>query len=202
MGRNIDVYLPRNTSDGGSKDEKAKDERMVGDNTVDNARLWRRIATEIEMTWFNHPVNEARQNEGKLPVNSLWLESRCGLGTRPAGKTHALTDDQANADLYACVGLELVNLFDPNHPTIIEHNNLNIARSEANAWDWIQAWQALQQPLLAQLQAAQASGRGLELVCFGEAQQKSWQIKPKNIWQRISSVGGSFALRDLSETIQ
>ena len=185
-GRNIDIYLPRNTQS----------------SATDNARLWRRIATEIEMTWFNHPVNEARQNERKLPVNSLWLESRCSASKQPAGKSHALTDDPAHADLFSCVGLKRIDLFDPSHPTIIEHNSLKNARGEANAWDWIQAWQALQQPLLTQLQAAHASGLGLEIVCFGEAQQKSWQIKPKTIWQRLSKVGGSFAVSNLSESIQ
>ena len=189
-GRNIDIYLPRNSISSFQSSEA---------NRVDSARLWRRIATEIEMTWFNHPVNDARQNAGQLPVNSLWLESACSRGTRPAGKSHALSDDPEHADLFASVGLALVDSFDATHPSIIENNSLNFARIEANAWDWLQAWQALEQPLLAQLQAAQASAHGLELICFGEVQQKSWQIKPKNMWQRFSNTGRSFGLDNLSE---
>lgn len=183
-GRNIDIYLPRN---------------LASSDPADNARLWRRIATEIEMTWFNHPVNDARQNDGKLPVNSLWLESACGSGTRPVGKSYAQTDDQSNADLYRSVGLTLTDFFDATHQTIIENSSLKIPRIEANAWDWLQAWQTLQQPLLPQLQAAQASQHGLELVCLGETQQKSWQIKPKNLWQKLSNTGQSFTLTSLSE---
>ena len=37
------------------------------------ARDWRRLQNEIQMTWHGHPVNDAREAEGRLPVNSVWL---------------------------------------------------------------------------------------------------------------------------------
>jgi hypothetical protein len=37
------------------------------------AREWRRLQNEIQMTWHDHPVNAARETEGKLPINSVWL---------------------------------------------------------------------------------------------------------------------------------
>lgn len=37
-------------------------------------RPWRRLVNELQMFWFNHPVNQQRSAEGKLPINSLWLQ--------------------------------------------------------------------------------------------------------------------------------
>jgi hypothetical protein len=46
----------------------------------DSAR-WHRILTEIQMLLHSHPVNDAREASGRLPVNSVWL---WGGGTLPA----------------------------------------------------------------------------------------------------------------------
>lgn len=37
------------------------------------ARPWRRLANEVQMAWFDHPVNLARQEQGLVPINGLWL---------------------------------------------------------------------------------------------------------------------------------
>ena len=36
-------------------------------------RPWRRLVNELQMLWFNHPVNEARESRGLRPINSVWL---------------------------------------------------------------------------------------------------------------------------------
>ena len=36
-------------------------------------RPWRRLVNELQMLWFDHPVNRAREERGLRPVNSLWL---------------------------------------------------------------------------------------------------------------------------------
>lgn len=51
FGRNIDRWMPEGK----------------------HARLWRRVQNEIQMIWFNHPVNEKRAEQGLLPINSIWL---------------------------------------------------------------------------------------------------------------------------------
>lgn len=37
-----------------------------------NSRDWRRFVNEIQMLYFNHPVNLARQEQGLASINSLW----------------------------------------------------------------------------------------------------------------------------------
>jgi len=56
-------------------------------------RPWRRLLNEIQMAWYEHPVNEARAERGLPPINALWLYG----GARPwaqtaAGTAHVLTD--------------------------------------------------------------------------------------------------------------
>ena len=36
-------------------------------------RPWRRLANELQMLWFDHPVNQERHEQGQVPVNSVWL---------------------------------------------------------------------------------------------------------------------------------
>lgn len=50
----------------------------------DDASRFRTLLNELQMLLFTHPVNQAREAHGKLPVNSLWL---WGGGTRPAEPT-------------------------------------------------------------------------------------------------------------------
>lgn len=50
-GRNIDIWMP---SGAGERD-------------------WRKVQNDVQMHWFNHPVNEARESRGQRPVNSVWL---------------------------------------------------------------------------------------------------------------------------------
>jgi hypothetical protein len=65
-GRNVDAYLPSGP----------------------DARLWRRMLSEVQMLWHQHPVNLAREQRGAQPVNMLWLEGRA---TRlPTGAAVAL----------------------------------------------------------------------------------------------------------------
>lgn len=42
---------------------------------------WHRVFNEVQMLLHNHPVNEAREQRGIMPVNSLWFS---GGGTLPA----------------------------------------------------------------------------------------------------------------------
>ncbi len=42
---------------------------------------WHRILTEIQMLLHAHPVNDAREARGQLPINSVWLWAG---GTKPA----------------------------------------------------------------------------------------------------------------------
>lgn len=48
------------------------------------ARPWRQLANEFQMFCFNHPINQSRQQEGRLSINSLWLYGGASLSQFPA----------------------------------------------------------------------------------------------------------------------
>jgi hypothetical protein len=74
IGRNVDRWLY---------------EEHVGDPGGERVlRLLRRLQNEVQMQFYTHPVNDAREARGLLPVNSVWL-SGCGAA-RPAGAEVAL----------------------------------------------------------------------------------------------------------------
>jgi len=57
----------------------ASPDAASGDNlhpwmpTGEAARAFRRLQNEVQMLWFSHPLNEARQARGLAPINSFWL---------------------------------------------------------------------------------------------------------------------------------
>ena len=77
------------TRDDGTPLSAASIERAIGDNVADwqphgdaaAALAWRRCVNEIQMTWFDHPVNAAREADGRATINTLWLS---GNGEAPS----------------------------------------------------------------------------------------------------------------------
>lgn len=55
----------------------------------DGLRAWRRLANEIQMSWHDHPVNQAREAQGQPPINGLWLYGG-GHGWRPRSPEPAI----------------------------------------------------------------------------------------------------------------
>jgi hypothetical protein len=50
-GHNIDIWMPKGAGE----------------------RDWRKLQNEVQMHWFNHPVNAQRESRDLKPVNSIWL---------------------------------------------------------------------------------------------------------------------------------
>ena len=54
-------------------------------------RRVRRLQSEVQMQLYTHPLNDARQAQGLLPVNSFWL-SGCGRAQAPGGQEVKVDD--------------------------------------------------------------------------------------------------------------
>ncbi len=63
IGGNVAEWQPRNA-------------RSPSDG--DAALAWRRCVNEIQMLWFDHPVNAARDTRGRSTINTLWLSGNGG----------------------------------------------------------------------------------------------------------------------------
>jgi hypothetical protein len=77
VGRNIDAWLPQGPQ----------------------ARLMRRLQNEVQMLLYTHPLNEAREARGALPVNSFWL-SGCGPH-QPVHAAEPVVDERLRAPALA-----------------------------------------------------------------------------------------------------
>ncbi|TDG09533.1 regulator [Paraburkholderia guartelaensis] len=82
-GRNIEIWLPHEAHSG------------------QRSRAWMKVQNEVQMAWFEHPVNEAREARGLPAVNSIWFHAQ--------GALHAVTSPYARvrSDAAATRGLAL-----------------------------------------------------------------------------------------------
>ena len=71
IGRNIDAWLP----------------------DAPQARLLRRLQSEVQMLLYTHEVNARREAAGRLVVNSFWL-SGCGVAMPQRGGPDPVVDDR------------------------------------------------------------------------------------------------------------
>lgn len=82
-GHNVDIWMP--------------------DGDDSGRRAWLQLQNEIQMIWFDHPVNAAREARGQMPVNSVWLHGGGRLAPKPAA--HASPFSQILSDDAALRGL-------------------------------------------------------------------------------------------------
>ncbi|SOY44073.1 conserved hypothetical protein [Cupriavidus taiwanensis] len=68
------------------------------------ARDWRRLQNEIQMTWFDHRVNQAREAAGEVPVNSVWLYGGGALQPVPRLADTVLSNDPFLSGLALAAG--------------------------------------------------------------------------------------------------
>ncbi len=81
-------------------------------------RPWRRLLNEIQMAWYEHPVNEARALRGVAPVNALWLYGGARPWSAPGQTEQAQVLDSLLAPQRAGdwgVWLETLEDLDRNH---------------------------------------------------------------------------------------
>ena len=123
IGRRVDDWLPRTAS----------------------ARPIRRLQQEMQMLLYTHPVNEAREQRGLLPVNSFWVD---GAGALPVGW----------AASGPASGLAEVRL----------DERLRGATMQGDAAAWGLAWQQLDDEALPPLLQALEAGRAVYLTLAGE----------------------------------
>jgi hypothetical protein len=119
-----------------------------------------RLQNEMQMLFYTHPLNDAREARGLLPVNSFWLH---GTGCANASAISVQTQPTVNSSLH--------------HAALAED------------WPrWAQAWQQLDATELPALLAAQQRGEPVQLTLCGERSAQSWLCQPRNWLQNFASI--------------
>ena len=122
------------------------------------SRLLRRLQNEVQMLLYRHPLNEAREAQGLLPINSFWLSATGRL----RGPVQALRHDILVAD-------------DLREPALNE-----------DALAWQAAWQRLDAEILATWLARCDQGEDLQLTLCGERGAQTWRQLPLTWTQRVA----------------
>jgi hypothetical protein len=132
------------------------------------ARVLRRLQSEAQMLWYQHPLHDERQERGLLPVNSFWV-SGCGVVQRPAPA----------ADMALRLDLRVPMLAD-------------------DMAAWLDAWRALDQGPVAQALQALEAGQPVQLTLCGERHARTWRSALpgegsrssglKGLWQRLTQA--------------
>ena len=84
IGRNVDLWL--------------RSDPQAGPELLARLRWVRRLQNEVQMLLHQHPINEAREARGALPVNSFWLS---GCGRAQPWSSAIAVDDRLRAPLLA-----------------------------------------------------------------------------------------------------
>ncbi|MGO4811208.1 hypothetical protein AB4156_16725 [Cupriavidus sp. 2MCAB6] len=183
-GRNIDVWMQSGV----------------------RARDWRRIQNEIQMTWYDHPVNQAREAAGELSINSVWLHGGGILQQVPRLADTVLTGDAflhglalaggtvcqpAPARFKAIEGIEgsaMVLLEDAIEAHIAEDWGLWIERMHALDAEWFS-------PALAALEGGQL--QAVTLMLAGDNHYAEFTVRRADLrkfWRGLGQRGDWRAL--------
>lgn len=135
----------------------------------EDSRYWQRVTNDVQMLLHDHPINEARESAGNLPVNSVWL---WGGGARPAVTARPFDSVRSNDALSRSLALRtkidgdalpgdadewLDGLGDGNHLAVL--NFLRGAAQYRDEQGWQEALNELERRWFAPLREALAERR-------------------------------------------
>ncbi len=88
-GRSIEIWLPHEAGSG------------------QRSRAWMKLQNEVQMAWFEHPVNEAREAHGLPAVNSIWLHAQGKLRPVKSPFSRVRSDAAATLGLALAAGVDV-----------------------------------------------------------------------------------------------
>jgi hypothetical protein len=88
-GRNIEIWLPHESGSG------------------QRSRAWMKLQNEVQMAWFEHPVNETREAHGLPAVNSIWFHAQGTLRPVRSPFARVRSDAAATRGLAFAAGVDV-----------------------------------------------------------------------------------------------
>ncbi len=182
-------------------------ERAIGDNVAEwqprvhgesndapnagsgNAALdWRRCSNEIQMLWFGHPVNDAREERGLPSVNTLWLS---GNGAPPSLLPHYCAID-SSLPLLASLPVE------PDATRALESFDGFIVAERTDDWSgWRIQLETLDARVGALLEDQRKGAIGeLTIVLCGRDRIRPLRVAPRDLGKFWRGWGAAASLAD------
>ncbi|WP_026354186.1 hypothetical protein [Massilia niastensis] len=161
----------------------------------ERAIAYRRLQNEVQMLWYTHPANAAREARRLPAVNAFWLWGAGAPGQAPAAHAPGLATFAAPGWLDALAGRRLGSLDELDGAigadTLLVAGNLSEAAIAADWGRWVLEMQHLEDKLFAPLYAALKQGRvrALRLVLSsreGLAEFTTTPMAQRMFWRRPS----------------
>ncbi|BAN23580.1 hypothetical protein [Caballeronia insecticola] len=86
-GRNIEIWLPHEA------------------RTGERSRAWMKLQNEVQMAWFEHPLNLARESHGLPAINSIWLHGQGTMRTVASPFAYVMSGAAATRGLALAAGV-------------------------------------------------------------------------------------------------
>ena len=147
LARNVDAWLP--------------DAQQAGP--------LRRLQNEMQMLLYTHPLNDARELERQLPVNSFWIS---GTGLLPAEDGRVFAERERGQV----------------REQVSAPRNLAEAVFKEDWTAYAEAWGELDANDIAQLLARQRAGETVRLTLCGEHSAQTFETHRASPWRRFSSL--------------
>ena len=135
--------------------------RAMLESAGGSAAVLRRLQNEMQMLLYTHPVNEARQQQRLLPINSFWV-----------------------------TGAGVLDTATPAAPHVQVERRLHAAAQRSDAAAHANAWQEVDADACARLLAVLRAGGDARLTLCSDTAAQSFAPARAGVWRRIKSVLG------------
>ncbi|MFT3737114.1 MAG: hypothetical protein QM776_19245 [Rhodocyclaceae bacterium] len=150
------------------------------------ARWWSKLNNELQVFCHNHPVNQAREADGRPLLNALWL---WGAGKAPSGlqaPAAELTGDYwllKGLAQSAGVGLKPWMPTSPARWNLLD--DLLLPAQQRDGWAWRTALARLDAEVFSELAEQLDDGRlsSVEVIAPGDSALSTWQVRRNPRWR-------------------
>ncbi|HQT25197.1 MAG TPA: hypothetical protein PLK99_01195 [Burkholderiales bacterium] len=166
----------------------------------EDALKWNQVTNEIQMLLHDHPVNERREQDGKHPINSVWL---WGGGIFPDNMQSPFSSITSTNPVSKGIAKETDTLFHPlpenaadwlsnldktgEHLLILENLRLPFRYRDGDEWD--SGLRKLESNWFAPLHLAVQNGLDLSIVdCESGMRFETARLDLFKFWRRNRSV--------------
>ncbi|WP_086973413.1 regulator [Caballeronia glebae] len=87
-GRNIEIWLPHEA------------------RTGERSRAWMKLQNEVQMAWFEHPLNLERESRGLPAINSIWLHGQGAMRPVESPFARVMSNAAATRGLALAAGVK------------------------------------------------------------------------------------------------
>ena len=170
----------------------------------DDSSRWRKLLTEIQIAWHQHPVNDARDTRGAVEVNGLWLHGGGPFTPLPpSGLAQVASDDPAVRGWALATGVAPDRVRAGGTFPVTDGDQLTdwpelFASFKADAWGaWLPQIARFDAWLGGFREQAFAAGADVELVLCGQRQTRTLRLAASDRWRpwRRQSLTAAFAER-------